>query len=65
MTLIAAVTDKEVVGLQLIEGGTDAALIEQFVFHMLLQMRKKPEYESKHLVLYMDNAIIHKHELVL
>jgi hypothetical protein len=28
LTLLAAITDKEVVGLQVIEGGTDASMVE-------------------------------------
>jgi transposase len=48
----------------LIEGGVDASLFENFVFHMLLQMRKSSEYRTKPIVLLMDNASIHRHELV-
>jgi transposase len=65
MTLIAAVTEREVVGMQLIEGGVDASLLDNFVFHMVLQMRRQPQYQGKSMVLFMDNAVIHRHEMVL
>jgi hypothetical protein len=60
MTLIAASTDKAIVSFQLIEGGIDASLFENFIYQMLLQMRKSPDYEQKDIILLMDNAKIHR-----
>lgn len=50
---------------QLIEGGVDASLFESFIMEMLAGLIKQPEYEKRNIILLMDNARIHHHQLVL
>lgn len=58
-------TPDQVVATQLIEGGVDATLFENFVYHTLSAMRRDRKFASKELVLFMDNAVIHKHPMIL
>ena len=50
---------------QLIEGGVDSSLFENFITEMLAGLMKQPEYERRDVVLLMDNARIHHHQIVL
>lgn len=50
--------------MQMIEGGTDANLFENFIYNMLNKLRRDPETKSKHIVILMDNATIHKSSIV-
>jgi len=40
-------------------------MFENFVYHTLLSIRKDRKTAYKDIVLFMDNAIIHKHSQVL
>ena len=50
---------------QIIEGGVDSVLFENFIYETLRAVRTDPELSSKRMVLFMDNAVIHHHSLVL
>jgi hypothetical protein len=62
--MLAAMTIDEVVGMQLIEGGVDASLFDNFIHHTLVNMKKDPKYHGRVIVVLMDNAVIHKHPMV-
>ena len=40
-------------------------MFEHFIERMLIGMMSNPEYEGKNVVLYLDNARIHSHSMVL
>lgn len=48
----------------MIEGGTDAVIFENFIYHCLKKLRTDPRTRHKHVVVLMDNATIHKHSSV-
>ena len=50
--------------MQVLEGGTDAILFENFIYYTLNKLRKDPATANKQIVLLMDNATIHKCEIV-
>ena len=50
--------------MQVIEGGTDAVIFENFIYHCLKKLRTDPTTRHKHIVVLMDNATIHKHSSV-
>ena len=54
----------KVISMQVLEGGTDAILFENFIYHTLNKLLKDPSTANKQIVLLMDNAIIHKCEIV-
>ena len=62
---MAAITNDKVVSSQLIEGGVDASLFENFLYHTVAAMRKSNKYGKSNIVILMDNAVIHKHPMVL
>jgi hypothetical protein len=62
--LIAGITQDQVLGMQVIEGGTDAVIFENFIYHCLKKLRTDPLTRHKHVVVLMDNATIHKHSSV-
>lgn len=49
----------------MIEGAVDSVLFENFVYHTLRCIRGDPRLARKTVILYMDNAVIHKHQFVL
>jgi transposase len=50
---------------QIIEGGVDASLFENFLYETLKAVRKDPATKTKKVILFMDNATIHSHSEVL
>jgi transposase len=65
MSFIAAITQHEVIGSQIIEGAFDATLFEAFVFKLLNQIRSDPKTATRTAILFMDNAVVHRHSSVL
>ena len=64
-SLISAISHDKVIANQLVEGGVDSSVFENFIFKMLEGVRKKEEFNGKPVVLLMDNATIHKHPMVV
>jgi transposase len=48
-----------------IEGGVDSVLYENFIYQTLYSLRCDKATANKDIVLFMDNAIIHRHSSVL
>ena len=65
MTLISAVCEDRVLANQFVEGGVDAMVYENFVFHLLKSVKQDPELRGRRVVLLMDNARIHHQEPVV
>lgn len=65
MTLIQAVAYGEVIAMQLVEGGVDAVVYENFVREIVDFVASQQKYAGRHVVLFMDNAAIHRHDIVL
>lgn len=61
MSLLAAITQTEVLSCQMLEGGVDSTVFENFVYRTLYSIRTNPETRDKHVMVFMDNAVIHKH----
>ena len=64
ITLIAAMAKDRVVSMQMLEGGTDAVVFENFIYCTLNKLRRDPSTAGKDIVLFMDNATIHKKSFV-
>ena len=60
MSLLAAITQQEVMAIQLIEGGVDASVFENFIYELLLKVRGDRSNDRRPVVLFMDNATIHR-----
>jgi transposase len=65
VSLIAAISQEQVVASQIIEGGVDSTIFENFVYQTLRSIRTDPRNSSRAVVLLMDNAVIHRHSSVL
>ena len=65
LSLIAAITQDRVISAQFIEGGVDSTIFENFIYQTLRCVRNDPMLMNKNVVLLMDNAVIHKHSVVL
>jgi len=65
LSLVTAIAYDEVIANQLVEGGVDSSVFENFVFRLMEHVRLSPKYRGKRVVLLMDNATIHKHRNVL
>lgn len=64
VSMIAAISQDKVVSHQILEGGVDSVIFENFVYQTLLSLRKDKDLMDKDIVLLMDNAAIHKHSQV-
>jgi transposase len=49
---------------QIIEGSVDSTLFENFVYQVLRSIRTDENNCRKKVILFMDNAVIHKHSQV-
>ena len=65
MSLIAAISYNKVVSTQLMEGGVDSSVFENFIFHTLRAIRTDPKTADKTVLVLMDNTVIHHHSVVL
>jgi transposase len=65
VSLIAAISQNKVIASQIIEGGVDSVVFENFVYHALRSIRTDSQLANKDVILLMDNAVIHKHSSVL
>ena len=50
---------------QVVEGGVDSTVFENFVYHTLHSLRSSESDAEKDILVFMDNAVIHKHSNVL
>lgn len=64
-SFIAAISQTKVVASQILEGGVSSVVFENFVYHTLRHLRTDRDTKDKDIVLLMDNAVIHKHSVVL
>jgi hypothetical protein len=46
--------------IQLIEGGVDASVFENFLYELLMKIRADRTNDKRPVVLFMDNATIHR-----
>lgn len=58
-SFMAAMTQDRVVSMQVIEGGTDGVIFENFVYRTLNKLRGDPKTAHKDIVILADNARIH------
>ena len=65
LSLLSAIGPDCIVANQIIEGGVDATVFENFVYRLLVHVRERPEFRGRQVVLLMDNASIHHHRRVL
>ena len=57
-------TTSNVISMQVVEGGTDAVIFENFLFKTLDSLRWSPGNRYKQIVVLIDNATIHKSFIV-
>ncbi len=57
-------TTSNVISMQVVEGGTDAVVFENFLFKTLDSLRRSPANRDKQIVVLIDNATIHKSPIV-
>jgi len=65
LSLLAAISQQAVVGAQVIEGGVDASVFENFLHQVLRGLRARGAFEGPGVVLLLDNARIHHHSRVV
>ena len=53
-------TIQNVISMQVVEGGTDAVIFENFLYRTLESIRRSPNIRNKPIVILMDNAVIQK-----
>ena len=65
ISILSAITRDKIVANQLTEGGVTGVLYENFLFKAILELRNDPKNAGKDIVVFMDNARIHKHPVVM
>ena len=63
--MISAITQDRVLANQVVEGSVDSVLFENFIYQTLLHLRTDHNTATKEILLFLDNAVIHKHSGVL
>ena len=63
--MISAITQDRVLANQVVEGSVDSVLFENFIYQTLLHLRTDHITATKEILLFLDNAVIHKHSGVL
>jgi transposase len=51
--------------IQLVEGGVDASVFENFIYELLLKVRGDRKNDDRPVILFMDNATIHRQPIVV
>ena len=62
--LIAAISREEVLATQILEGGVDSVLFDNFLFNLFKDLHNTPKYQHKEIWLLIDNASTHCTKLV-
>ena len=65
ISLISAIAYDRVIANQFIEGNVDSVLFENFVYQALLSVRTDSQLKEKDVVVFMDNAKIHLHPVIM
>ena len=65
VSLISAISQERVIANQLVQGGVDSTVFENFIFELLTHIRSDTAHRGKRVVLLMDNARIHCHKSVV
>ena len=65
LSLISAISHDRILANQLVEGGVDSSVFENFIYKLLESIRNEEGSNGKPVVLLMDNATIHKHPMVV
>ena len=65
LSMISAITPDRVLANQIVEGSVDSVLFENFIYQTLLHLRSDQATAEKEVLLFLDNAVIHKHCSVL
>ncbi|CDW90737.1 UNKNOWN [Stylonychia lemnae] len=65
VSLLSAISQQQVHATQIIEGSVDSTLFENFVYQTLHSIRVDEQLCRKQVVMFMDNAVIHKHSYIL
>ncbi len=60
LTLMSMISPSSVVANQIVEGGVDSTIVQNFFAQALAYVREQPENRGRRVVLFMDNAKIHK-----
>ena len=64
-SVTAAMTMDRVVGMQVVEGGSDAVIFENFLYRTVHALRSAPGTKGKRILVLIDNARTHQREHVL
>ena len=65
LSILSAISLNQVLANQVVEGGVNGVVFENFIYQLLRGLKDNPENQGKQIVLFLDNARIHKHPLVL
>jgi len=60
MSLISAIAYDRIISNQLVEGGVDGILFENFIYQTLVSVRNDKTIGTKRIILLLDNATVHK-----
>ena len=64
-SVTAAMTMDRVVGMQVVEGGSDAVIFENYLYRTVHALRSAPSINGKRILVLIDNARTHQREHIL
>jgi transposase len=63
--MISAISYDRIVANQIVEGGVDSVLFENFFYQTMVSVLNDKDMSQKQIVVLLDNAVIHRHAKVL
>ena len=63
--MLSAMSQNSIIATQIVKGGVDSIVFENFIYHMLQSVISNPKNAKKDILIFMDNAVMHRHSQVL
>ena len=61
LTMLSAMSQNAIIATQIVKGGVDSIVFENFIYHMLQSVVTDPKNADKDILIFMDNAVMHRH----
>ena len=61
LTMLSAMSQNAIIATQIVKGGVDSIVFENFIYHMLKSVVTDPKNADKDILIFMDNAVMHRH----
>ena len=64
LSVLAAISQSDILGIQVVEGGSDLSNFEHFIYKVVQKIRTDKKTMDKPVVVFLDNAAVHKSPMI-